>query len=180
MFDMDFDVSSKIRWIILLICAIFGGTMIGCFHYCENKHSSIVGQDGIRYWSYREACDNHDYEAAHKFITLMSKELGGSWDPDKWSQSDIDEATAYVFQHEVSYLLAEMGEDANTRVLLLIKELPNQVYSDDYCDFVLDIAIMTRNKTLAEDVISLYKGDDQQDEAKEKLQEAIESGKFED
>ena len=178
--DFDYDYFRKARWIVFILCCVIFGTMFGWYNYMDKKHSSIVGQDGIRYWSYREACDNHDYQAAHKFITLMSKEIVDSWNPKKWSQSDIKEATGYVFQHEVSYLLAEMGEDANTRVLFLIKELPKGVYSDDYCDDVLNIAILTGNKKLASDIIALYKDESQKDVAKEKLQEAVESGKFDD
>ena len=122
-------------------------------------------------------CADNDYVAAHKYLTAMEDASG----KDKTiTDSIITEATQYVFEREVTYLLTEKGEQSNTRVLFLIKELPDGMDNDKCCDYVQDMAIMTHNEDLAQSILELYHEPSNKSSASKRFKEAQKSGKFSD
>lgn len=145
---MNWKISLGVLGCIIMI--IF---LIRCADEDVKKHTTVLGQNGTRYESYREACDDYDFQAAHDFITLMEKEKDGSFTKE-WDDYDVDEAIKYVFQREASYLLLEIGEDGERRVIYLINESPqNQQISNG--SYVVDLAIMDENTDFAMKVLGV-------------------------
>lgn len=147
-----------------------------------NLFSSSDKYDG----NYREACRKLDFEAAHKILDKMTTK--NSWWDGRTPEKDIIAATDYIFNAETLYLTSQNTEEANTRVVYLLSELPiegradsegteidiSDDMSDDggfkayksyvnrfnsKCLSILNTAISVGNKEVAEKIISMIKDD---------------------
>ena len=163
------------RHLILVLVAIL--TLSSC-----NMFSSSDKYDG----NYREACRNLDFEAAHKILDKITTK--DSWWDGHTSKEDIIAATDYIFNAETLYLTSQNTEEANTRVVYLLSELPiegradpegakielTDDLSDDggftayrsyvnrfnsKCLSILNTAISVGNKEVAEKIIPMIKED---------------------
>ena len=135
---------------------------------------------------YREACRNLDFEAAHKILDKITTK--DSWWDGHTPKEDIIAATDYIFNAETLYLTSQNTEEANTRVVYLLSELPiegradpegtkielTDDMSDDggftayrsyvnrfnsKCLSILNTAISVGNKEVAEKIIPMIKED---------------------
>ena len=139
---------------------------------------TVTGADGKVYESYREACRNGDFEAAHKFI-------------DKYKDNSIrnhsyedrvlaQEAEDYIFNYEINTLISQNSIEANDRIIFLFNEITisgkkgpigvehirGTAYGascaafNEKCNKVLETAISLKNQDLAKKLLSLYKEDE--------------------
>lgn len=163
--------------IIFIILLITYGMNQTAFHRWWNKVDiEVKGENGKDYDSYHEACNDYDFEAAHKYIDEMEH---ASKTDRTIGDDDIKEAYLYVFKKEVSYLMTE-GDVDDVKILYLIKELPiNSWQVDKCCDFVIDMSIMLKKESLCKDVLELFEYEENKDKAKKKYEDALNDGKFE-
>lgn len=112
---------------------------------------TVKGENGDKFHSYQAACEANDYEAAHTYVIKMEE---ASNNDRTITTNDILEAKEYVFKKEVTFLLLEGGNNATTRTLYLIKELPDSIQVKNG-SLVVDLAIMGKNSSLAKDVLGL-------------------------
>lgn len=134
----------------------------------------VVGENGQIYDNYYEPCSNNDFVAAHLFLDKMKV---ASQKDVSITEEAISDATMYVFQKETTFLLTGVGEDANKRVLFLVKELPASLNANG-CDMLMDIAIMIKDAQLCKDIIELYESEEHKTEANKKYKQALKEGKF--
>ncbi len=140
--------------------------------YQENIE--VVGENGQTYDNYFEPCTNNDFVAAHLFVDKMKV---ASKKDVTITEKAISDATMYVFQKEATFLLTGVGEDANKRVLFLVKELPDSLNANG-CEMLMDLAIMIKDAQLCKDVIELYESEEHKTEANKKYKQALKEGKF--
>lgn len=112
---------------------------------------TVKGENGEKFHSYQAACEALDFTAAHQYVIKMEEALT---DGKSIRQGDISEAKDYIFKKEVTYLLLEGGDNGVVRSLYLIKELPDSVQIKNG-SFVVDLAIMGKNSSLAKDVLGV-------------------------
>lgn len=140
--------------------------------------------------NYREACRNMDFEVAHKILDKMMAP-NDIWDDfleRRVDQKEITAATDYIFNAETLYLISQNTDDANTRVVYLLSELPIEGRADpegseiDFsesldkhegymayksyvnrfnskCLSILNTAISVGNQDVAEKIIPMIKED---------------------
>ena len=148
-----------------------GGKVIGS--------NTIKGENGKEYENYREACRDGDFDAAHKFLDRLKEEVI-DWSSDHKYQ----EAEEYIFNYEVNALVSQNSEEANTRIIYLLNEIPiegtkqpigvtSHYYGSDYgnscnrfnikLNKILELAISTGNQDIAKKILPLYKEDEHRD-----------------
>ena len=148
-----------------------GGKAIG--------NNTIKVENGKEYESYREACRDGDFDAAHKFLDRLKEEVI-DWSSDHKYQ----EAEEYIFNYEVNALVSQNSEEANTRIIYLLNEIPiegtkqpigvtSHYYGSDYgnscnrfnikLNKILELAISTGNQDIAKKILPLYKEDENRD-----------------
>lgn len=166
--------------IYLVICLIFGGVVLlyekwdNITRWWYQEKIEVVGENGQIYDNYYEPCSNNDFVAAHLFLDKMKV---ASQKDVSITEEAISDATMYVFQKETTFLLTGVGEDANKRVLFLVKELPASLNANG-CDMLMDIAIMIKDAQLCKDIIELYESEEHKTEANKKYKQALKEGKF--
>ena len=177
----------------ILLFAIIGFTVFsfyGCWLY-DSDNSSVSGSNGSgsndyesseglsdrkkEYESYREACRDGDFDAAHKFLDRMKEDVE-DWD----SEQKYREAEDYVFNYEVNALVSQNSEEANTRIIYLLNEIPiegtkqpigdteygGSVYGNSCNRFniklnqIMELAISLGNQDIAKKILPLYKEDE--------------------
>ena len=142
---------------------------------CGGKIGSnaIIGENGKEYESYREACRDGDFDAAHKFLDRMKEDV------EDWASNEkFQEAEDYVFNYEVNALISQNSEEANTRIIYLLNEIPIEgtkepvgtiTVSSEYGEScsryniklnkILELAISVGNQDIAKKLLPLYKED---------------------
>lgn len=175
----------KKNFIFIAIIGFVMATLTGCGSKSSGSNS-IKGENGKEYESYREACRDGDFDAAHKFLDMMKDNA-----EDRKDQEKVAEAERYIFNNEVNYLASLNSSDANARIIFLLNEKPEEgkkqeeglvIYKEGHsagstteseyyryskwcawhnsmCDLVLDLAISTGNHDLAKRILPLFKND---------------------
>ena len=158
--------------LFLAIIGIAIATLCSCGSKIMSK--TIKGENGTEYENYREACRDGDFNAAHKFLDRMKEEA------DDWeSNQKVQEAEDYIFNNEVNALISQNSEEANTRVIYLLNEIPiegtkpsigeitsGSAYGESCSRFniklnkILEVAISTGNQDIAKKILSMYKEDE--------------------
>lgn len=147
-----FYYNPKLGCVGFFVCCALLGCIALYINYLDNKHTTIVGQNGTRYESYREPCDDNDFQAAHEFIMLMEKEKDGSW-THKWNQHDIEKAKEYVFRKEALFLMSQNDETAKKRIIYLLKE---EGSSNDHVSMLIDLAIENEDEAFVKTLANQY------------------------
>ena len=159
----------------IIFWALIGIVMIvlcGCGGKIGNN--TVKGENGKEYESYREACRDGDFDAAHKFLDRLKDEID-----DRASKEKYQEAEDYVFNYEVNALVSQNSEEANTRIIYLLNEIPIEGTKQsigtisagtDYgiscnrfnikLNKILELAISMRNQDIAKKLLPLYKEDE--------------------
>ena len=137
---------------------------------------SVVGENGKKYDSYREACRDGDFVAAHKFLDKLKEEIHNSASYYKYQ-----EAEDYIFNYEVNALISQNSEEANARVIYLLNEIPiegtrspigeREPGGSRYgiccnrfnvkLNQILELSISIGNQDIAKKIMPLYKEDEQ-------------------
>lgn len=99
----------------------------------ENREIVIKGDDGKIYGSYREACREGDFAAAHKFLDKLKEESD-----DYKSRRKVYEAEDYIYKQEALFLMSQNDDSAKKRLIYLIKE---EERGEELVELILDIAI---------------------------------------
>lgn len=157
---------------------IFGGTglimfllvFLWIYDLQQQKKGEVKGENGVTYTSYREACRNADFNAAHVFLDRMKKELDKEYSYDLNKQ--ITEAEDFIFNNEANYLVSLNTEEANMRVIYLLNEIivtptPLEEWVSDIrklpcarfnnrCNHILNLAISVGNQDMAKAIIPVY------------------------
>ena len=100
----------------------------------SSKNGSVTGADGKKYESYKEACRDNDFEAAHVFIddlfSTYEKTVkdetdfdGDSGEKIKAAASNYCVAANYVYSKELRFLANLNEDEAWNRALYLVKEM---------------------------------------------------------
>lgn len=178
---------------------------------------------------YVAAIRDNDFELAHEilddlYVDLIKSNSNNSLNADKYSER-YWAAADHIYKAEMNYLLSENDPEANKRMIYTLANMNivgdvvkdgehisyNQIprcenYStftkryNRICDEILKIAIFYKNQDMAEQIIKLYKQDNDfehewcgktdkyiahitnswssRDAAQKKLQEAIDNGEF--
>lgn len=178
---------------------------------------------------YVAAIRDNDFELAHEilddlYVDLIKSNSNNSLNADKYSER-YWAAADHIYKAEMNYLLSENDPEANKRMIYTLANMNivgdvvkdgehisyNQIHRcENYstftkrynriCDEILKIAIFYKNKDMAEQIIKLYKQNNDfehewcgktdkyiahitnswssRDAAKRKLQEAIDNGEF--
>ncbi len=160
-----------------LIIALMGFAMTTLCGCGEKKSGSntITGENGKEYANYREACRDGDFDVAHKFLDKLKEEA-------TWDSEIVQEAENYIFDYEVNTLISQNTEEANTRVVYLLNEIPirgtkcsigeliHDSEESDYgrscsmfnikCNKILELAISLKNQNMAKKILPLFKEDE--------------------
>ena len=178
---------------------------------------------------YVAAIRENNFELAHEilddlYVDLIRSNSNNSFDADKYSER-YWAAADHIYKAEMNYLLSENDPEANRRMIYTLANMNivgdvvkdgehisyNQIHRcENYstftkrynriCDEILKIAIFYKNQDMAEQIIKLYKQDNDfehewlnetdkyvahitnswssRDAAQNKLQEAIDNGEF--
>lgn len=169
---------------VLYFVAIFVGLYFcsSIVYLCESKEKTVTSADGNnainekKYESYREACRDGDFDAAHKLLDRM-KENAKDWE----DENKVQEAEDYIFNNEVNALVSQNSEEANTRIIYLLNEIPiegiklsigtnasssGSLYGKSCNRYniklnqILELAISTGNQDIAQKILPLYKEDE--------------------
>lgn len=183
-FMSGMDKDDRVVAIIIPLALLAFFVLMGICYFEANRDNisrwwnqekiEVVGENGQTYDNYYEPCTNNDFVAAHLFVDKMKV---ASKKDVTITEKAISDATMYVFQKEATFLLTGVGEDANKRVLFLVKELPDSLNANG-CDMLMDLAIMIKDAQLCKDVIELYESEEHKTEANKKYKQALKEGKF--
>lgn len=162
---------------------LFVVVVLGVKRYREVKDRiEVVGENGKKYTSYNDALYDLDFVSAHNFVDKMNESVKKGPLEWKYRPEEVQEAYENVFKKEVSYLMYEMHEIDNVKIIYLIKEVPRVDFcfssNDDLCDYVLDMSIMLKNEELCKMVLEIYESDENKGEATLKYKQALKEGKF--
>lgn len=169
----------KKNFVLMALIGLVMTTLCGCGGKVIGSNA-IKGENGKEYESYREACRDGDFDAAHKFLDRMKEKKAKDWEDVK----KMEEAEDYVFNYEVNTLVSQNSEEANTRIIYLLNEIPiegtkqpigKHFYNgSDYgnccnrfnikLNKILELAISTGNQDIAKKILPLYKEDENRDE----------------
>lgn len=195
----------KKNFIFMALLGLVMATLSGCGSKSIGSNA-IIGENGKEYESYREACRDGDFDAAHKFLDRMKEDV------EDWASNEkFQEAEDYVFNYEVNALISQNSEEANTRIIYLLNEIPiegtkqpigeTSFHGSNYgnscnrfnikLNKILELAISTGNQDIAKKILPLYKEDehrdytsitgynyDTRDAAQAKYDEAVANGAF--
>jgi len=191
---------------------------------CACSHSDKENND------YVQAIKENNFEKAHEILDEYYKDLIKNNNSDLYHASDKYSerywaAADHIYKAEMNYLLSENDPEANKRMIYTLANMNivgdvvkdgehisyNQIHRcENYstftkrynriCDEILKIAIFYKNQDMAEQIIKLYKQDNDfehewcgktdkyiahitnswssRDAAQKKLQEAIDNGEF--
>lgn len=120
---------------------------------------SVKGANGETFESYQECCSANDYEAAHLYLTKMKNAIGDDWDKER----EYKEARSYVFKKETLFLMSQESEDAQKRIIYLLKEqqggqTDQQEYNNNIA-MLIDLAIENGEVDYVKTLASQYKFD---------------------
>jgi len=129
------NIIMKKNLVLLALIGFAMFTLCGCGKSKEKL--TVTGQNGQEYESYQECCAAQDFQAAHQFLAKMENS-------DDW-QSEVYDAKRFVFKQEALYLVSLGSEEAQKRIIYLLKE----VGADDRDIFMLiDLAIANGDDAL--------------------------------
>lgn len=166
--------------------------MIGVDEYKKysKRHQydyEVVGKNGVKYESYKEACEDGDFAAAHKCLIEIAKLRGEN-------SSEYREGCADVFSNESKYLISTNDETSAKRLIFLLSELEDILYTssertpsgssnehytnehDSRCISLLNLAISVGNKYVIKMILPQLIKQENKNIAKEKCQKTIENG----
>ncbi len=171
------DNSSCASYIGCFISLIITFLMIGGVGYCTYKE---------HYYDYpaeiADAINDHDFERAHELLVEMkdNHRYQSHWFNNEGYETYLATYNK-LMQAEISYLVNEKDQSSADRLISFISEYPilaepsigpthnhdiiknNDVYNakvgkfNGYCEQILQRAINTRNRYLAESIIMIFK-----------------------
>lgn len=128
----------------LVLLALIGFamfTLCGCGGRSEVEQRkteiTVKGADGTIYESYQECCAAEDFQAAHQFLAKMQNSDDWRW--------KVDDAKKFVFKQEALYLVSLGSEEAQNRLIYLLKE--GGAYNSDIF-MLIDLAIANGDDAL--------------------------------
>ena len=117
---------------------------------------SVKGANGETFESYQECCSANDYEAAHLYLTKMKNAIGDDWDKER----EYKEARSYVFKKETLFLMSQESEDAQKRIIYLLKEQQGgQTDQEEYNNniaMLIDLAIENDDEEFVKRLANQY------------------------
>jgi len=111
-------ISKEMKNKILFIFLMSACMLTGCFK------KTVKGADGTVYEDYHECLAVQDFEAAHKFIEIMMKDVLSITDETKQQAAVAAclDARDEVLDQEARFLLSQGDESSKKRILYLLQE----------------------------------------------------------
>jgi len=125
---------------------------------CGEKKITVKGTDGTEYESYQECCEAQDFQAAHQFLAKMKNAIIEKESSSEKYQAEkmFNEAKEEVFKQEALFLMSQNNEEAQSRILYLLKEEGDNT---DHIDMLVDLAIENDDEAYVKRLTNLYKKD---------------------
>ncbi len=124
---------------------------------CGEKKITVKGADGTEYESYQECCAAQDFQAAHQFLAKMKNAIIEKESSSEKYQAEkmFNEAKEEVFKQEALFLMSQNNEEAQSRILYLLKEEGDNT---DHIDMLVDLAIENDDEDFVKALTKQYKG----------------------
>ena len=136
-----------LKLLATIVCSVVIALMTTSCSSDSDKSSEIQLDN-----SYREACENGDFEKAHNIVNSFQTEVDkfaaenemikhsfwtgrddSNWEKYKQLVKMYLGASEFVYSAEIRYLLSDVDEDCDKRVIFLINEMESQLarYGND-------------------------------------------------
>lgn len=124
---------------------------------CGEKKITVKGADGTEYESYQECCAAQDFQAAHQFLAKMKNSIIEKESSSEKYQAEkmFNEAKEEVFKQEALFLMSQNNEEAQSRILYLLKEEGDNT---DHIDMLVDLAIENDDEKFAKTLANQFSG----------------------